>query len=260
MERIEVQADPTGYRAVNRVLAWFSCGASSAVAAKLAIDAFGDRVTVAYCNTSASEHPDNERFLREVSVWLGTPVTILQSKKYLTIDDVFERTRYMSGIAGARCAVEMKKVPRFDFQLPDDTHVFGLSSDEGARIASFKANNPELNLCFPLAEQGIDRRGCHERLHRAGIELPAMYALGYRNNNCIGCVKASSARYWNMIRRDFPAVFARRSEQSRRLGVRLTRVNGQRAFLDELPEGHYGQERLENVSCGPDCGTQGEAA
>lgn len=242
----------------GRVLAWFSCGAASAVAAKYAVDRFGGRVVPVYCNTSASEHPDNERFLREVSAWLGTPVTILQSRKYLTIDDVFERTKYMAGISGARCTVEMKKVPRFEFQRPDDTHVFGFTCEETARIASFRANNPELKLCFTLEEARVTRRNCYEELYRAGIALPKMYELGYTNNNCIGCVKATSAKYWNMIRRDFPAVFAKRAEQSRRLGVRLTRVNGKRAFLDELPLDYLDSGQLENISCGPECA--GEAA
>jgi len=40
-----------------------------------------------------------------------------------------------------------------------------------------------------------------------------------------------------MIRRDFPEVFQRRCEQSRELNVRLTRLHGERIFLDELPPG-----------------------
>jgi len=79
-----------------------------------------------------------------------------------------------------------------------------------------------------------------------------MYSLGYRNNNCLGCVKATSAKYWNMIRRDFPEVFARCATQSRELNVRLTRHKGTRIFLDELPT-DYMAGGLENISCGPDC-------
>ena len=236
----------------DRTLAWFSCGAASAVAAKFA----GDDSIPVYCDTSASEHPDNARFLCDVSKWLGKSVLVIHSAKYKDIDDVFERTRYMAGVKGARCTVEMKKVPRFEFQLPDDTHVFGFTADEPNRVRDFRMNNPDMNLSFPLMDFGITKQDCFEILAEAGIALPAMYALGYRNNNCIGCVKATSARYWNMTRRDFPDVFAKRAEQSRRLGVRLTRMKGKRIFLDELPASYLGTEALENISCGPECGTQ----
>lgn len=239
---------------VIRVISWFSCGAASAVAAKLAVERYGKQCIPTYCDTSASEHPDNARFMRDVIAWIGSSVTILHSKKYLNVDDVIERTKYMAGIHGARCTTEMKKLPRFEFQEPDDLHVFGFTADEPERIASFKLNNPELSLWFPLQEQYISKTECFRRLTEAGIALPVMYSLGYRNNNCIGCVKATSAKYWNMIRRDFPDVFARRADQSRRLDVRLTRVNGKRSFLDELPEDFLGAEDLENISCGPECG------
>ena len=236
----------------RRTVAWFSCGAASAVAAKFA----GDDAVPVYCDTSASEHPDNVRFLRDVSAWLGKPVQIIHSKTYLNIDDVFERTKYMTGIKGARCTTEMKKIPRYNFQHIDDTHVFGFTAEETNRVAAFRTNNPELNLFFPLVFLGITRAECYTILTEAGIALPTMYSLGYKNNNCIGCVKATSARYWNMIRRDFPDVFAKRADQSRRLGVRLTRREGERIFLDELPMDYLGAEELENISCGPDCGPQ----
>jgi hypothetical protein len=80
-----------------------------------------------------------------------------------------------------------------------------------------------------------------------------MYSLGYRNNNCIGCVKATSPAYWAKIKRDFPEVFAKRAAQSREIGCRLTRVKGKRIFLDELPEGDFGRYKTEDISCGPEC-------
>jgi len=42
--------------------------------------------------------------------------------------------------------------------------------------------------------------------------------------------------------------------QSRELGVRLTRLKGERIFLDEIPADYDSTEALvENISCGPDC-------
>jgi hypothetical protein len=250
---------------MSRVVVWFSCGAASAVTARLAVDKYSvtREVVVAYCDTSESEHPDNLRFLADVERWIGQPILKLRSEKYATVDEVFEQTRYMSGPYGARCTVELKKVPRFEFQQPDDLHLFGLTVDEGDRIARLENNNPELALEWILRDQGVTKEQCYLRLMDAGIVLPAMYRLGYANNNCPGCVKSESPGYWSKIREDFPDVFALRASQSRELGVRLVELRGKRIYLDELPPGRFPYAR-ENMSCGPDCSIQldlsGEAA
>lgn len=237
---------------MSRTVVWFSCGAASAVAAKLAVEN-GDNVHVVYCDTLAGEHPDNRAFLHRVEEWIDQPIEIIRSEKYTDIDDVFERTRYMAGIKGARCTVELKKMPRFAYQEPDDLHVFGLTADESKRIANFEANNPELSQWWVLQEFNVTKADCYMALTRAGIVLPAMYRLGFKNNNCIGCVKATSAKYWANVRKHFPETFARRAEQSRNLGVRLTRVHGVRIFLDELPLDHTDLTPEEDIECGPIC-------
>jgi hypothetical protein len=237
---------------MRRTVIWFSCGAASAVAAKIAVEN-GDNVHVVYCDTLAEEHPDNRAFLKRIEEWIDHPIEIIRSTEYASISDVFERTRYMAGIKGARCTVEMKKIPRFQYQEPDDLHVFGLTADEGKRIVNFEANNPELSLWWNLREHNITKADCYMALTRAGVALPAMYSLGFKNSNCIGCVKATSAKYWANVRRYFPKVFALRAEQSRNLGVRLTRLHGVRIFLDELPLDCTDLTPEEDIECGPIC-------
>ena len=68
------------------------------------------------------------------------------------------------------------------------------------------------------------------------ILLPALYILGFPNNNCIPCVKATSPAYWALVRLHFPEIFARMAALSRELGVCLCRINGERCFIDEIPE------------------------
>lgn len=237
----------------QRVVSWFSCGAASAVAAKLAIEKYGPRVTVVYCDTSRNEHPDNARFMADIENWLGFKVIRLASDKYHTVEQVFANRRYMAGPYGAPCTVEMKKVPRFQWQRVDDIHVFGYTADEGRRIKTLEANNPDMILSWVLRDGGISKTMCFETLLRAGIALPAMYLLGYKNNNCIGCVKATSPGYWAKVKRDFPQVYDARVSQSRDIGTRLVELKGKRIFLDELPDGHYGRYKPEAISCGPEC-------
>ena len=56
-----------------------------------------------------------------------------------------------------------------------------------------------------------------------------MYDLGYRNNNCIGCVKGGMG-YWNRIRIDFPGVFDARAKLEREIGASCIKD----VYLDEL--------------------------
>jgi hypothetical protein len=225
------------------------------VAAKLAKEKYGPDLSVVYCDTSADEHPDNIRFLGDVGRWLGQCIVRIRSTKYRSVEDVFTKRRYMGGVAGAPCTVELKRVPRLEYEDPADVHVFGLTSDEPTRIKRMVEANPGMRYDWILSDSGVAKRDCIERLTQAGISLPAMYRLGYEHNNCLGCVKATSPAYWNAIRRDFPAVFARRAEQSRALGARLVRVRGERVFLDEL-DVSVQESFVEQMECGPDCGVK----
>lgn len=241
-----------------RMLCWFSCGAPSAVAAKKCIELYSGshEVLVVNCDTRASEHPDNYRFSAECEKWFGQPVIYLRNEEYATVDEVFDRTKYMAGVRGARCTTELKKIPRLSFARPDDVHVFGLTFDEMKRLREFKLRNPDLLLKWVLVELGLTKSDCLWEIKRAGIKPPEMYALGFDNNNCPGCVKASSPWYWSMIRKHFPDIFKRRCEQSRKLGVRLVEIrHHERIFLDELPDQPFNRPRKkERLSCGPECG------
>lgn len=214
-------------------------------------------VVVVCCDTRSSEHPDNYRFSMEAERFIGREILYRKSGEFGTVDDVFDKTQYMSGIGGARCTVELKKKPRFAYAKPDDIHVFGFTADEGSRIKEFTSRNPELRLLWILQENNVTKSSCLNALSRAGIALPKMYLLGFDNNNCPGCVKASSPWYWSMIRKHFPEVFKRRCEQSRKLNVRLVELgHHNRIFLDELPDRPFRKgAKVENLSCGPECGT-----
>ncbi len=238
---------------MNRILVWFSCGAASAVAAKLITERYPkEQVQVLYCDTSAEEHSDNIRFRSDVERWIGAGVITLKGR-YSTPTEVFEARRFMSGPHGAPCTVELKKRLRFDYQQADDYHVFGYTVDEVRRKERFERDNPELELLWPLIDAGMTKDDCKLSLSEAGIELPEMYKLGYANNNCKGCVKATSPHYWNKIRQDFPEIFQSRSEQSRRIGSKLARVKGKRIYLDELQPENI-EVVPEDLSCGPQCG------
>tara|TARA_R110000787_G_scaffold167760_1_gene280695 strand:+ start:97 stop:453 length:357 start_codon:yes stop_codon:yes gene_type:complete len=98
-----------------RTVVWVSAGAASAIAAKLTLSA--KPATLAYCDTGA-EHDDNARFLVDLEAWLGQPIERIKSEKYSDTWDVWESRKYLAGISGAVCTVELKVLPRLVFQRP----------------------------------------------------------------------------------------------------------------------------------------------
>jgi len=216
---------------MSRVVSWFSCGAASAVATMLS-----KPDVIAYCDTGA-EHEDNSRFMADCEKWFGQSVTILKNPDYKDTWDVFEKRRFLSGIDGAPCTGELKIAPRLEFQRPDDIHVFGYTADgrDVKRAEAMREHWPELTVVTPLIERGITKAACLAMIQSAGLKEPVTYAMGFPNANCIPCVKATSPDYWSLVRKEFPGQFARMVELSRRLNVRLTRINSERIFIDEIP-------------------------
>lgn len=225
---------------VRRVLAWVSGGAASVVAAKLAIGQFGaDRVELIRCETS-NEDGDNHRFEEDACRWLSKNVTLLRSEKYESVWDVWQKRRYMAGPDGAPCTMFMKVEPRLAYQRPDDIHVFGYTADAAdvRRFEKLRDTYFELTVRAPLIEAGITKEATLQMIENAGLALPRSYAMGFPNANCLGtgCVKATSPDYWSLYRHHFPDRFARTAAFSREIGKKLVRINGERVFLDELPD------------------------
>lgn len=216
---------------MSRVVSWFSCGAASAVATKLI-----KPDVIAYCDTG-SEDADNERFMLDCEKWFDQPVTRLQNRKYKDTWTLWEKRKYLSGHDGAPCTGELKIQPRLEFQRVDDIHVFGYTADASdvRRAQAMRENWPELNISTPLIDRGITKAACLAMILSAGIQPPRVYAMGFPNANCIPCVKATSPSYWALVRKEFPVEFHRMAEMSRRFGARLTRINDERMFIDEIP-------------------------
>jgi len=240
----------------GNIAVWFSCGAASAVAARLTVDLYGAACHVRVVNNPvAEEDEDNRRFLADVSAWIGRPIEIAASTRYPSASarDVWAHRKFMSGPTGAPCTVELKKRARQDWEArnPVDWHVLGFTADEQTRHNRFTLTERS-NVIPVLIDAGLTKQDCYRMLRDAGIKPPRAYDLGYPNANCIGCVKATSPTYWNHVRRVHPDVFADRAQQSRELGVRLTRYKNKRLFLDELPADVVGRP-MKNLDF--ECGT-----
>jgi 3'-phosphoadenosine 5'-phosphosulfate sulfotransferase (PAPS reductase)/FAD synthetase len=232
----------------GRVVCWFSAGAASAVATKLALADYTDNEVQIIYTDPGSEHPDNKRFIADCEDWFGQSVIVLKSEKFADTWDVWAKRRYTAGIAGAPCTMQLKKTLRQQYEDFDDIQVFGYTAEESGRADRFRKQNPEVMLDSPLIRHGVGKGDCLAMIERAGIALPVMYSLGFRNNNCIPCSTAGSAAYWRLIRTHFPAEFERYAALADELGVKQLVINDERRSLrdlDSAPAGNYVQEDIE---------------
>ena len=176
----------------NKTIAvWFSCGAASAVAAKLTIEAYGKHNTVRIVNNPiVEEDEDNRRFLKDVEQWLGVPIEQAVNHKYPNAScvEVWNDRRFMSGVAGAPCTLELKKVARQQWEQEHnpDYHVLGFTLDEKKRHDRFVLTERS-NVIPILIDNKITKDDCYVILQSEGIDLPNIYKRGYPNSNCIGC-------------------------------------------------------------------------
>jgi 3'-phosphoadenosine 5'-phosphosulfate sulfotransferase (PAPS reductase)/FAD synthetase len=239
------------------IVGWWSGGITSAVACKLALEEHGDGVVLAYIETG-SHHPDTLRFKEDCERWYGREILTLQSEKYGSHFDVIEQRRFINGAAGALCTVELKRYVRERWERQNNItgHVWGFDygQREIRRSERIQLSIPKAAHYFPLLEHKLTKARCTEMVLEQGIALPAMYLLGFQNNNCVGCPKGG-AGYWNIVRANFPDVFDRMAKAEREIGRSCIR----RYFLDELPlDAGYGQPPTV-MSCGATgegCATQ----
>lgn len=236
----------------KRVVCWFSAGAASAVTTKLALATYpADLVAIVRCIVP-NEHPDNERFTADCEDWFSRPVLSIRSANYVDCWDVWQKRRYLNGIGGAPCTLEMKKVPRQQFERDwcPDLSAFGFTIEEAKRAKRFRDQNPDVGLITPLIDAGLSKEDCMGMLDRAGIKLPAMYGLGFANNNCRTCVKARGPGYWALVRKQFPADFARMAKLSRDIGWTPCRAGDDTPiWLDELPLTIKPQDDSPDIEC-----------
>jgi len=213
-------------------VSWFSAGVSSAVATRLAIDEI-DQVFYIHID---DQHPDTLRFVADCEAWFGKKIAIIQSR-YKCVENAVLGAGgrgYINGPHGAACTRLLKKRVRTEWEsdhrdLYPLRYVWGMDVTEAKRADRLRDSMPDFQHWCPLIDRGIGKQEAHEILKASGIKRPAMYDMGYHNNNCCGCLRGGMD-YWNRIRVDFPDVFQARAELERRVGASC--IKG--VYLDAL--------------------------
>lgn len=222
---------------------WISAGVSSFIAGYLAKDV--DKFI--YIDVE-NQHPDSIRFIKDCEKVLDRKIEVLSSR-YRSVQNVISTFRTTNTPYGAKCTEILKKRVRKEWEYEhrdyEITYIWGFDCNEQHRADNLKETMSDFQHEFPLIDNGLTKADAHGILATLGIKRPAMYDLGYKNNNCIGCVKGGMG-YWNKIRIDFPDVFQRMAALEREVGQSC--ING--VYLDELEpnRGRFEDEVMEECS------------
>ena len=231
---------------MTRVVCQFSCGAASAVAAKLTLVTHPDAVLL---NADVeNDDRDNRRFLADCEKWLGRSITVLRDTKYgADINTVFRSVGYLKGPRGAACTSRIKRGLLRTFEQRGDVLVLGFTAEEQDRLDDWLEAWPDRPILTPLIERGLTKEDCKAMVLRAGIELPAQYRRGYANANCKVCIKGGMG-YMRAAREDFPEEFEEvcksedyvhslHGDDARLFRHRSGPLKGRRFALRDLPPG-----------------------
>ena len=243
---------------MSRIVCQFSCGAASAVAAKLTLSQYPDAILV---NAFISnEDEDNRRFLSDCESWFGRSITVLRDTKYgADINNVFRQVGYLKRPNGASCTSRIKRGLLRAFEQPGDVLVIGYTAEEQDRLDDWIEAWPDRPILTPLIDRGLTKEDCKAMVLRAGIQLPMQYRKGYANANCKVCIKGGM-KYMRAARQDFPEefeevcksedhAFALHGDQARIFRHRSGPLKGQRFALRELPPGP-----IDRADGPPECG------
>lgn len=209
----------------TRVIVLFSCGITSFIATIQAIIENNRRwhLPLHIIYTYVKEEPiDNLRFLEDAEKYFNQKVTILINEDYEgSIYKVFEKG-WLVGPGGAACTTQLKWKVRKKFVTDNDIQVFGFEAGEEDRMDQFANGNNDINISCPLICMRMTKIDCIEAAQQMGIKIPDSYDKGFKNANCIGCVKGQ-AGYWNHVRKTHPATFDRMSNVERDLNVAVNK-------------------------------------
>lgn len=193
------------------IICWWSGGITSAVACKLAIDFYTkDRCRVIMIDTK-NEDEDTYRFKKDCEELYGIEIesiTII-GDSFNSIEDIWYKHCSLNVATGAICSTVAKREVRELWQKSNkySNQVFGFEFEkkEFNRAMSMKLNHPKSKPIFPLLMMGYDKNDCIKLMTEWGIEVPRVYKLGFKNNNCFntGCVQGGIG-YWQKMKKDFP--------------------------------------------------------
>lgn len=152
------------------------------------------------------EHPDNYRFLEEITAAIGAPLVTLDNNGQ-TIWDVFHRKRFLANSRIDVCSRVLKREPilawlKANCDPADTVMVLGIDWTEEHRFIRAQARwaLDGWTAEAPMCDLSLDSGDAQAWLDSLGIKRCVLYDLGFSHSNCGGgCVKAGIKQFTHML-------------------------------------------------------------
>lgn len=212
----------------RKVIVPFSGGVSSAWCAGWALEHFPREEVVLLWHDTKEEHPDTYRFLREMAVALGMPITERSDGRSVT--ELFRDEGFLGNNQQTFCSRVLKaeQGDKYVAELRADgfaeiLKVIGYSVNEPARVQRMVGSCATLGVIprFPLIEERVPKQATVDWCLSLGVRPSAMYCWS-EHANCVGCVKGARA-YWLLVAKHAPEVFEQRAKLEEEFGHSIIR-------------------------------------
>ena len=197
----------------------FSGGAASALVAKMVADEYGKENTILLFHDTKAEHEDAYRFRRQVSKFVGIPITEVSDGRSLweVIDDHHSLPSYH--IPFCTDDLKLKQAEKYLKQFKPNEFILynGFGPDEWQRIQRAVARAEAVNRTVksPLFEKRISNAKDIIR-NKWRICLPEPYKY-LKHNNCIPCFKAGLGHF-HKCWKYYPERFQMAIEKEKQIG------------------------------------------
>jgi 3'-phosphoadenosine 5'-phosphosulfate sulfotransferase (PAPS reductase)/FAD synthetase len=179
----------------------------------------GRENTVLLFNDTKAEHPDADRFRKQVSEFIGVPITEVSDGRSLW--EVIEDEHCLPSYHIPFCTgiLKLKPTEKYLSEQTDFMLYNGLGMEEWARVqrATVRAESLGRKLICPLFE----RRFPNDEVKRIirdewKICLPQPYQH-LEHNNCIPCFKAGKG-HWYKVWKYYPMSFIKAMQMEEKIG------------------------------------------
>jgi 3'-phosphoadenosine 5'-phosphosulfate sulfotransferase (PAPS reductase)/FAD synthetase len=200
------------------VIVALSGGLASGYCAHLALSRHPKEDVVLYFNDTKWEHPDLYRFLDDLAKAFNHPIT--RDDDGRSVDDLCFDMRALPNNRMPFCSRVLKAERLKHFFQNGDTIVFGIGPDEAHRAQRIAESYYEFGkrkgkwakLLFPLIAERVSKEEILSFYGRMGIDIPLLYKLGFKHNNCSGGCVRSGKKQWLHLLRVLPDIYRMREE------------------------------------------------
>ncbi len=165
---------------------------------------------ILYFNDTKWEHEDLFRFLKDLENYWNKEIFFDVNGS--SPEDIFYEKNFLGNNRVPLCSRFLKAEMLQKFAQKGDTLFFGidlLEKHRAVRIAQVYSNL-EMKTRFPLIENEILKPEIYKWLKNIGIEIPALYKMGFKHNNCSGGCVRSGKKQWLHLLKVLPKVYEER--------------------------------------------------